>query len=92
LHQSKDVYVQSEFCKSHPGEAKQHGETIELSGLAINLDMTTLGPIYLSLNAGFCFISIYGRNFDLRSHFSDKVLDYSILACESFLLDLTINT
>jgi len=54
--------------------------------------MATLGPIYLSLNAGFCFISIYGRNFDLRSHFSDEVLDYSILACESFLLDLTINT
>lgn len=90
LEKVKDVYLQREFGISHAGEAQNHSEAVELSNFAIDLDLAALCPINLTLNARFCFISIYGRNIDLGPDSSNEVFDYSIFSCEPLILDLPI--
>lgn len=92
LDQSKDFYLKNELGVSHSGEAQNHCKAIELPDLAVYLDMTAFSPIYLSLGTRLCLIAIYSRNFDLGSHFPEKVLDYSVLACESQIRDLSIDS
>jgi hypothetical protein len=83
LDQGMNVGSKGEFGRSHPGIAKDHGKTVELSPRAVDLDITAFCPVDLGLDSGLRLVAIYFRNTDFGSYLSNIVFYDRIFALES---------
>jgi hypothetical protein len=72
--------------------AEDHGETVQLSLRAVDLDITAFCPVDVGLDSGLRLVAVYCRNTDLRSRLSHIVFNDRISARESLFLDLAINS
>ena len=92
LDESRDIGGERVFHKPHSGIPENHTETVDLPHVAIFLDVFTLCPVNLSLDAGLRLIPENGWDYLGRTDLADVVFDNCISSGESLSLDLMVDT